>query len=57
MTSQEDRDDASTSSNNVPPRQCGRCRQLFDGDPTLDAPAAIPDWWLCPACHVVLIGD
>ena len=57
MTSPEDRDDAPTRPSDVPLRQCGRCRQLFDGDPTLDAPHAIPDWWLCTACHAVLIGD
>ena len=29
----------------LPPQQCGRCRLLFDGDPTLHPPAQ-PDWWL-----------
>ena len=39
-----------------PPRQqCGRCRQLFAGDPTLH-PAALPDWWLCPPCRAILFG-
>jgi hypothetical protein len=37
----------------VAPRRCGRCRQLFDGDPTLHA-AAIPDWWLCATCRLAL---
>lgn len=34
-------------------RQCGRCRQLFDGDPTLH-PAAIAEWWACDACRARL---
>ena len=39
----------------VRPRQCGRCRKMFDGDPTLH-PTAIPDWWACPPCRAVLLG-
>jgi hypothetical protein len=27
-------------------RQCGRCRQHFDGDAALHA-GAIADWWAC----------
>ena len=48
----------SSPSPDVPlaPRQCGRCRQLFEGDPTL-FPAALPEWWLCPPCRVTLLGD
>lgn len=42
--------------NPLPPRQCGRCRGFFDGDPTLH-PDAMPDWWLCPACDRALLGD
>ena len=38
-----------------PPRQCGRCRSMFDGDPTLYAPAK-PDWWVCPPCGAALLG-
>ena len=38
-----------------PPRQCGRCRLMFDGDPTLYAPAR-PDWWACPRCRAILFG-
>ena len=38
-----------------PPQQCGRCRLLFEGDPTLH-PAARPDWWLCPPCRAILLG-
>ena len=37
------------------PRQCGRCRQLFEGDPTLH-PDALPEWWLCPTCRTALLG-
>jgi hypothetical protein len=37
-------------------RKCGRCQQLFAGDPAL-FPAAIPDWWLCPDCRSILLGD
>lgn len=43
-------------STQVAPRQCGRCRQWFDGDPTLHS-RAIASWWLCPACHTTLLGD
>ena len=38
-----------------PAQQCGRCRLLFEGDPTLH-PAARPDWWLCPPCRAILLG-
>ncbi len=38
-----------------PPQQCGRCRLLFEGDPTLHPPAQ-PDWWLCPPCRAILFG-
>jgi hypothetical protein len=40
----------------LPKRHCGRCRELFDGDPTLHA-TAIPEWWACPACRVIMFGD
>jgi hypothetical protein len=36
------------------PRQCGRCRQMFEGDPALE-PGTLPDWWLCPPCRLVLL--
>ncbi len=36
-------------------RQCGRCRAMFEGDPTL-YPLARPDWWVCPPCRVALFG-
>jgi hypothetical protein len=38
----------------VPPRQCGRCRLTFPGDPTLDPFGR--NWWLCPPCHEALLG-
>lgn len=33
--------------------QCGRCRQVFDDDPTLDANTR-KGWLLCPSCAAVL---
>jgi hypothetical protein len=36
------------------PRQCGRCRNRFDGNATVE-PGAIPDWWLCPPCRAILL--
>ena len=39
----------------IAPRQCGRCRAMFPGDPTLD-PFALPEWWLCPPCRLALLG-
>ena len=37
------------------PRQCGRCRGMFPGDPTL--PRGVErGWWACPPCHEVLLG-
>ena len=38
------------------PRVCGRCRLVFEGDPTLHA-AAIPQWWVCPECRTVLLPN
>jgi hypothetical protein len=43
-----------TADSELPPQQCGRCRLLFEGDPTLH-PAARPDWWLCPPCRAILL--
>ena len=43
------------ANNQPPPQQCGRCRLLFEGDPTLHPPAQ-PDWWLCPPCRAILLG-
>ena len=40
----------------VPPRrQCGRCRKMFGGDPTLHH-VALHGWWLCPPCREALLG-
>jgi hypothetical protein len=39
-----------------PPRQCGRCRLMFAGDPTLYYPPGRPAWWLCPPCRASLLG-
>jgi hypothetical protein len=39
----------------LPPRRCGRCRLLFDGDPTIYQPAR-PDWCVCPRCRAILFG-
>lgn len=48
--------DAPTAPTQVAPRQCGRCRQWFDGDPILH-PGAVATWWLCPPCRTALLGD
>lgn len=37
-------------------RQCGRCRLVFEGDPSA-YPTALPGWWLCPPCRTILLGD
>jgi hypothetical protein len=42
-------------SNNLRRRQCGRCRQMFEGDPTLHR-TALPEWWACPPCRTALLG-
>lgn len=36
----------------LPQRLCGRCRQMFDGDPDLYFQT---DWALCPSCKEILI--
>jgi hypothetical protein len=38
----------------LPPRQCGRCRMMFEGDPTLDIRLR-NEWCLCPACEAILL--
>ena len=38
----------------LPPRQCGRCRMMFEGDPTLHARAQ-SGWSLCPTCEAILL--
>ena len=39
-----------------PPGQCGRCRLMFAGYPTLYYPPGRPAWWLCPPCRANLLG-
>lgn len=39
----------------VRPLQCGRCRAIFEGDPS-QHPTAIPEWWLCGPCRSALLG-
>ena len=46
---------ASPGAADVPSRQCGRCRGIFEGDPTLH-PTAQPEWWICPPCREALLG-
>lgn len=38
----------------LPPRQCGRCRKMFEGDPALDVRIR-NEWCLCPACEAALL--
>jgi hypothetical protein len=38
----------------VPPRQCGRCRMMFEGDPMLDVRAR-QEWAVCPSCEAILL--
>jgi hypothetical protein len=45
-----------TTAEPVAPRQCGRCRQSFPGDPTLH-PVAQAEWWTCPTCHDALFSS
>ena len=37
-----------------PRRLCGRCRQSFEGDPTLP-PRSRAAFWLCPPCRAILL--
>ena len=37
-----------------PTRLCGRCRQSFDGDPTMPV-GPLTEWWLCTECRSVLM--
>lgn len=41
-------------SQELPPRQCGRCRMMFEGDPALDI-SMRNEWCLCPACEAILL--
>lgn len=45
---------AQTGAHTLPQRRCARCRQLFDGDPTLP-PTPLPEWWACPPCREKLL--
>ena len=38
----------------VPPRQCGRCRGMFEGDPSLSS-GPLREWWLCANCRSILL--
>ena len=38
----------------LPPRQCGRCRMMFEGDPALDSRVR-NSWSLCPTCEAILL--
>ncbi|MDY7106549.1 MAG: hypothetical protein S0880_35690 [Actinomycetota bacterium] len=46
--------DASTGAATLAQRRCARCRQLFDGDPTLPS-TPIADWWACEPCRERLL--
>jgi len=37
-------------------RQCGRCRQTFPLDGSVE-PSDSGIWWACPACRSVLFGS
>ena len=37
-------------------RQCGRCRMMFAGDPTLDI-LVRNEWALCPSCEAILLPN
>ena len=40
-------------SEEMPSRQCGRCRQFFPVDVSTSPQAK---WWACPPCHRRLFG-
>jgi hypothetical protein len=40
-------------SEQMPTRQCGRCRQFFPVDASATPQAK---WWACPTCHRRLFG-
>lgn len=46
--------DIDTDDAELPPRQCGRCRMMFEGDPALDIRLR-NEWCLCPACDSILL--
>jgi hypothetical protein len=39
----------------VSSQQCGRCRQVFEMEPTFEA-GTIPEIWYCANCRVALLG-
>ena len=38
-----------------PTQQCGRCRRVFDMEPTHEA-GTLAEMWLCASCRVALLG-
>ena len=50
----EDIPEPDDAASDVPPRQCGRCRMMFEGDPALVARAR-NEWALCPSCEATLL--
>ena len=36
-------------------QQCGRCRRVFDMEPTHE-PGSLAEMWLCASCRVALLG-
>jgi hypothetical protein len=40
----------------LPGRRCGRCLNMFEGDPALPRDVML-EWWLCPPCRLTLLGD
>ena len=36
-------------------QQCGRCRKVFEMEPTSE-PGTIPEIWYCASCRVELLG-
>lgn len=54
-TSESDPPMQSDDAASVPSRQCGRCRAVFPGDPTIQ-PGTMREWWLCPPCRTALLG-
>jgi hypothetical protein len=38
-----------------PTQQCGRCRKVFEMEPT-NEPGTLPETWFCASCRVELLG-
>jgi hypothetical protein len=36
-------------------QQCGRCRRVFEMEPT-NEPGTLPELWFCASCRVALLG-